>query len=129
MQPLASRATSEEIKSRLDNDELLSSASEVVFDSEDVDMESMTAVEDLKFDNGAEATNLPTDNNMVQSVKTLRNHKQKMIGTSHGDMLDIEESAIFGNVDKIHEGLYVDSIVVSDTDKLALEIAEEIKRV
>ena len=126
--PLASRATSEEIESRLDNDELLSSDLEVRVDSEDIDMESVTAVEDLKFDNVAEATNLPTDNNMVQSVKTLRNHKQKMIGTSHGDMLDIEESAIFGNVDTMHEGLYVDSVVVSDTDKLALEIAEEIKR-
>ncbi len=28
----------------------------------------------------------------------------------------------------MHEGLYVDSVVVSDTDKLALEIAEEINR-
>jgi hypothetical protein len=46
-----------------------------------------------------------TDNNMVQSVKGLRNHKQKMIGTSEGKTLDIEESAIYANVDGLHEGL------------------------
>ena len=69
-----------------------------------------------------------TDNNMVQSVKGLRNHKQKMIGTSEGKTLDIEESAIYANVDGLHEGLYLDSVICSDTDKMALEIEEVMKK-
>jgi hypothetical protein len=67
-----------------------------------------------------------TDNNMVLSVKSLRNHKQKMIGNSGGKMLDIEESAMYGNVDQLHEGIYIDSVIVSDADKLALEIEEAV---
>ena len=67
-----------------------------------------------------------TDNNMVLSVKSLRNHKQKMIGNSGGKMLDIEESAMYGNVDQLHEGIYTDSVIVSDADKLALEIEEAV---
>ncbi len=48
-----------------------------------------------------------TDNNMVQSVKSLQNHKQKLVGTSKGEMTAIEESAMFGNVDQFHEGVYL----------------------
>ncbi len=51
---------------------------------------------------------------MVQSVKSLQNHKQKLVGTSHGKMSDLEESAMYGNSDQVHEGLYTDSIVISD---------------
>jgi hypothetical protein len=69
-----------------------------------------------------------TDNNMVQSVKSLQNHKHKMIGTSEGKMLDIEESAIYGNVDSEHEGIYLDSVICSDADKIALEIEEVINK-
>ena len=69
-----------------------------------------------------------TDNNMVQSVKSLQNHKQKLIGTSKGKMLDIEESAMYGNVDQLHEGIYTDSVIFSDTDKLAMEIEEQVGR-
>jgi hypothetical protein len=67
-----------------------------------------------------------TDNNMVLSVKSLRNHKQKMIENSGGKMLDIEESAMYGNVDQLHEGIYIDSVIVSDANKLALEIEEAV---
>jgi hypothetical protein len=53
-----------------------------------------------------------TDNNIVQSVKSLQNHKHnKMIGTSEGKMLDIEESAIYGNVDSEHKGIHLDSVI------------------
>jgi hypothetical protein len=69
-----------------------------------------------------------TDNNMVQSAKSLKNHKQKMIGTSAGKKKEIEESAIFGNVDQGHEGIYTDSVIASDAEKMALEIKEQIKR-
>ena len=68
------------------------------------------------------------ETNMVQSVKSLQSHKQKLLGTSEGKMLDIEESAMYGNVDQMHEGIYTDSVIVSDSDKLALEIEEEISR-
>ena len=69
-----------------------------------------------------------TDNNMVQSVKSLQNHKQKLIGTSYGKMSDIEESAMYGNSNLFHEGLYTDSIVISDADRLTLEVEESIKK-
>jgi hypothetical protein len=66
------------------------------------------------------------ETNMVQSVKSLQSHKQKLLGTSEGKMLDIEESAMYGNVDQMHEGIYTDSVIVSDEDKLALEIEEAV---
>ncbi len=69
-----------------------------------------------------------TDNNMVQSVKSLQNHKQKLVGTSHGKMSDIEESAMYGNPNHFHEGIYTDSIVISDAERLTLEVEEEVKR-
>ncbi len=65
---------------------------------------------------------------MVQSVKFLRNHKQKMIGTSKGRTRNIEASAVYGDVNNMHEGLYTDSVVCSDADKMALEIEDEVKR-
>ncbi len=69
-----------------------------------------------------------TDNNMVQSVKSLQNHKQRMVGTSQGNMTDIEESAMFGNVDQFHEGIYTDSVLISDADKLSLEVEESVRK-
>ncbi len=42
-------------------------------------------------------------------------------------MLDIEESAMYGNVDQMHEGIYTDSVIISNEDKLALEIEEAVK--
>ncbi len=68
------------------------------------------------------------DNNMVQSVKSLQNHKQRMVGTSQGNMTDIEESAMFGNVDQFHEGIYYDSVLISDADKLSLEVEESVRK-
>ncbi len=67
-----------------------------------------------------------TDNNMVQSVKFLRDHKRKMIGQSQGKMLDTEESAIYGNVNSLQEGVYTDTVVCSDADKMAIEIEEQV---
>jgi hypothetical protein len=69
-----------------------------------------------------------TDNNMVQSAKSLQNHKQKLVGTSHGEMSAIEESAMYGNIDQLHEGIYTDSVLISDADKVILEVEEEISR-
>jgi hypothetical protein len=68
------------------------------------------------------------ETNMVQSIKSLQGHKQKRLGTSEGKKLDIEESAMYVNVDQMHEGLYTDSVIVSDEDKLALEIEEAVRR-
>ena len=34
---------------------------------------------------------------------------------------------MYGNVDQMHEGIYTDSVIVSDEDKLALKIEEAIK--
>jgi hypothetical protein len=51
-----------------------------------------------------------------------------MIGTSKGKMLDIEESAMFGNVDSLHEGMYTDSVVCSDANKIAMEVEEGVKK-
>jgi hypothetical protein len=65
---------------------------------------------------------------MVQSVKSLHNHKQKLVGTSHGKMSDIEESAMYGNPDQFHEGLYTDSIVISNAERLTLQVEEEVRR-
>jgi hypothetical protein len=67
-----------------------------------------------------------TDNNMVQSVKFLRDHKRKMIGKSQGKMLDIEESAIYGNVNSLQEEVYTDTVVCSVADKMAIEIEEQV---
>ncbi len=69
-----------------------------------------------------------TDNNMVQSAKSLQNHRQKLVGTSHGEMSAIEESAMYGNIDQLHEGIYTDSVLVSDADKVILEVEEELSR-
>ena len=43
-------------------------------------------------------------------------------------MSDIEESAMYGNPDHFHEGIYTDSIVISDAERLTLEVEEEVKR-
>jgi hypothetical protein len=51
-----------------------------------------------------------------------------MIGTSKGRSLDIEESAVFGNVNSMYEGLYTDSVVCSDANKMALEIEDDVKK-
>ena len=63
---------------------------------------------------------------MVQSIKTLRDHQLKPIGTSHAASTDLEESAIYGNVDGIREGLFVDTVVFSDVDQLTKLIEEEV---
>jgi hypothetical protein len=69
---------------------------------------------------------IETDKNMVQSIKTLRDHRLKPIGTSHAASTDLEESAIYGNVDEIREGLFVDTVVFSDVDQLTKLIEEEV---
>jgi hypothetical protein len=69
-----------------------------------------------------------TDNNMVQSVKSLQNHKQKLVGTSSGKMTDIEESAMYGNSNQCNEGIYTDSICISDADKVSMEVEEMIRK-
>jgi hypothetical protein len=51
-----------------------------------------------------------------------------MIGTSKGRTRNIEASAVYGDVNNMHEGLYTDSVVCSDADKMALEIEDEVKR-
>jgi hypothetical protein len=51
-----------------------------------------------------------------------------MMGTSEGKALDIEESAIYANVDSLHEGLYLDSVICSDTDKMVSEVQEVLNR-
>jgi hypothetical protein len=84
--------------------------------------------ESKAHDSGLVPPRPATDNNMVQSVKNLRDHKQKMMGTSEGKALDIEESAIYANVDSLHEGLYLDSVICSDTDKMVSEVQEVLNR-
>jgi hypothetical protein len=69
-----------------------------------------------------------TDNNMVQSVKSLQNHKQKLVGTSRGRMTDIEESAMYGNSNQCNEGIYTDSICISDADKVSVEVEEMVRK-
>jgi hypothetical protein len=115
--PLSHLTTLDEINSNIIGDQSPSSSDLVT---------KASISESSNFDN--ESSRPETDNNAVQSVKYLRNHRQKMIGTSKGKMLDIEESAMFGNVDSLHEGLYTDSVICSDADKIALEVEEEIKK-
>jgi len=114
IQPLSSINNVDEISSSFAETELNGSFQPIVPGSDSMEIET-----DLRPE---------TDNNMVQSVKSLQNHKQKLIGTSKGKMLDIEESAMYGNVDQLHEGIYTDSVIFSDTDKLAMEIEEQVGR-
>jgi hypothetical protein len=101
--------------------------SNIIGDGSSSEVDTTTSVGDSSnFDNVSPKP--ATDNNSVQSVKYLRNHRQKMIGTSKGKMLDIEESAMFGNVDSLHEGMYTDSVVCSDANKIAMEVEGGVKK-
>ncbi len=77
----------------------------------------------MEFDNrdgnNEDNRRIETDKNMVQSIKTLRDHRLKPIGASHSSSTAIEESAIYGNIDSIREGLFVDTVVFSDVDQLS----------
>ena len=85
---------------------------------------------EVEFDNrdgnNEDIRRIETDKNMVQSIKTLRDHKLKPIGASQSSSTAIEESAIYGNVDSIREGLFVDTVVFSDVDQLSQLIEEEV---
>jgi hypothetical protein len=65
-----------------------------------------------------------TNKNHVWAAKFLRDHRQKLVGTSSSPMLPIEESAMYGNADQIGEGIYIDTVVNSEVDQLATKIAE-----
>ena len=64
------------------------------------------------------------DNNMVSSIKSLREHKLELPGRRQGDMTEIEESAMYGNGQLQNEGLYLDQVVQTDVEQLANIIAE-----
>ena len=68
------------------------------------------------------------DNNMVASIKSLREHKLELPGRRQGDMSEIEESAMYGNGQIQNEGLYLDQVVQTDIDQLASIIAETTMR-
>jgi hypothetical protein len=68
------------------------------------------------------------DNNMVSSIKSLREHKLELPGRRQGDMTEIEESAMYGNGQLQNEGLYLDQVVQTDVEQLANIIAETTKK-
>jgi hypothetical protein len=119
-QPLVWEPTADDASNDLEKAE-----SEVIPDISEDDVEFEFINSDKTDDNNER---LPTDKNMVQSIKTLRDHRLKPIGTSHSKSTDIEESAIYGNVDDIREGLFVDTVVFSDVDQLTKLIEEDISK-
>jgi hypothetical protein len=64
------------------------------------------------------------DNNMVASIKSLREHKLELPGRRQGDMTEIEESTMYGNGQLHNEGLYLDQVVQTDLEQLANIIAK-----
>ena len=107
-------------------------AADQVFD-EPMDDDRSNANEDessvtvpFQVENGFLNERTPTDKNMVQSIKTLRDHRLKPIGTSQQAMTDLEESAMYGNVDQVREGLFIDTVVFSDVDQLSKLIEEDV---
>jgi hypothetical protein len=112
VQPLCSQTNSTEIESALDEKD---------FQVEPIGLKTK------KVENGS-IERPEIDNNMVQSVKSLQNHKQKLVGTSQGKMTEIEESAMYGNKNECNEGIYTDSICISDADKMVLEVEESVRK-
>ncbi len=68
------------------------------------------------------------DNNMVKSIKSLREHKLQLPGRHARDSTKLEESAMYGNGHPQIEGLHLDQVVTSNVDQLAQMIAEQSKK-
>ena len=68
------------------------------------------------------------DNNMVASIKSLREHKLQLPGRHARDMTKLEESAMYGNGHQTVEGIHLDQVVNSNVDQLAQIIAEHSRK-
>jgi hypothetical protein len=114
--PLRLEPSSDLIQSQLDDAE----------SSINPDSEAPSELVEFHAKNGFVNERTPTDKNMVQSIKTLRDHRLKPIGTSESKSTALEESAMFGNVDEVREGLFIDTVVFSDVDQLTKLIEEDV---
>jgi hypothetical protein len=68
------------------------------------------------------------DNNMVASIKSLREHKLQLPGRHARDTTKLEESAMYGNGHQTIEGIHLDQVVNSNVDQLAQIIAEHSRK-
>ncbi len=75
-----------------------------------------------------EEPRLETNRYMVQSIKTLRDHRLNPMGTSPKATAELEESASYGNIDQIREGLFVNTVVFFDVDQLTKLIEEDVSQ-
>ncbi len=96
--------------------------------SVDCNLNEDTMIQTQRSADESHVTLPETDRNMVQSIKTLRDHRIKQIGTSHQEMTDLEESAIYDHVDQIREGLFLDTVILSDVDQLTNLVEEDISQ-
>ena len=86
-------------------------------------------VQDVKDIVNNEAAPRPeVDNNMVASIKSLREHKLQLPGRHARDMTKLEESAMYGNGHQTVEGIHLDQVVNSNVDQLAQIIAEHSRK-
>ena len=81
-----------------------------------------------KIVNDDEAPRPEVDNNMVASIKSLREHKLQLPGRHTRDMTKLEESAMYGNGHQTIEGLHLDQVVNSNVDQLAQIITEHSRK-
>jgi hypothetical protein len=68
------------------------------------------------------------DNNMVASIKSLREHKLQLPGRHAKDTTKLEESAMYGNEHQTIEGIHLNQVVNSNVDQLAQIIAEQSRK-
>jgi hypothetical protein len=68
------------------------------------------------------------DNNMVSSIKSLRDRKLQLPRRHTRDTTKLEESAMYGNGHQTIEGIHLDQVVNSNFDQLAQIITDQSRK-
>jgi hypothetical protein len=68
------------------------------------------------------------DNNMVASIKSLREHKLQLPGRHARDTTKLEESAMYGNGHQTIEGIHVDQLaqIIAEHSRKGSSLKESI---